>query len=344
VNWSGQDREDSVVGGLQFHTRAYIAGEIAGGGFNCVRLRGGVQLVVDNPPLAAKTVTAEPLLQGGATGMDAMDAVVAALDAAGLMIILDNHVSRNDWCCSTTDGNGLWYTSNYSEPVWADAWLAVAARYANVSGVVGADLRNELRSATVNGTYLTPTWGDGNPATDWAAAATRMGTALQSVAPHWLVFVEGLNYATDLTGAATHPIVLPVPNRLVYEAHNYVFDASYNVDYAVFSAALTAAWGYIVNGTDTLPPTPVWVGEIGTCHGNTTACVDGPVGLGLWWQQLHTYLVTNQLDWGYWAMDGTQSTGAGRTWGAEETYGILNMTWDGIANLPLLTSLISMLP
>jgi hypothetical protein len=101
VNWYGLDQMDFVVGGLQFHTLAFIAGEIASLGFNCVRLPWSVQLVVDNPPLAAKTVTAEPLLQGGKTGMDAFDATVAALDAAGLAIILDNHMSTGDWCCST---------------------------------------------------------------------------------------------------------------------------------------------------------------------------------------------------------------------------------------------------
>lgn len=343
ANWYGADQLDYVVGGLNFHSLAYIAGEIAALGFNCVRLPFGVQMVVDNPVLAAKTVTAEPAL-AGASALQAFDATVAALDAAGLMIILDNHVSRNDWCCSTSDGNGLWYTTEYNASVWRATWLAVAARYAGVAGVVGADLRNELRPAVVNGEALTPTWGDGNAATDWAAAATAMGAALAEVVPQWLIVVEGLNYATDLTGAAAHPIVLPQRNKLVYEAHNYVFDATFAQPYDTFAAALTAAWGYILNGTGALPPTPLWVGEIGTCHGNTTACVDGPVGLGLWWQYLHTYLAANALNWGYWAIDGTQSTGTGRTWGAEETYGILNMTWDGVANAPLLASLTSLLP
>jgi endoglucanase len=105
LNWYGLDQMDFVVGGLQFHTLAFIAGEIATMGFNCVRLPFSLQLVLSNPPLAAKAVTAEPLLQGK-NGLDAFDATVAALDAAGLMIILDNHMSTGDWCCSTSDGNG----------------------------------------------------------------------------------------------------------------------------------------------------------------------------------------------------------------------------------------------
>ena len=31
------------------------------------------------------------------------------------MVILDNHVSRADWCCSETDGNGFWYNADYPE-------------------------------------------------------------------------------------------------------------------------------------------------------------------------------------------------------------------------------------
>ena len=45
------------------------------------------------------------------------------------------------------------------------------------------------------------------------------------------------------------------------------------------------------------------------------------------------------FEWGYWALDGTESTGQGRTYGSEETFGILNMTWNGLANTNLLKDL-----
>lgn len=92
LNWYGLDQKDFVVGGLNFRSLADIAGDIAGWGFNCIRLPWSVQLVAQNPALDNRTVTAEPSLMGK-RGMDAFDATVAALDAAGLMIILDNHMS-----------------------------------------------------------------------------------------------------------------------------------------------------------------------------------------------------------------------------------------------------------
>lgn len=56
---------------------------------------------------------------------------------------------------------------------------------------------------------------------DWHAAAERCANILQSVNPDLLIFVEGLSYASDLTGVMKHPIQLTVPNHVVYEAHDY---------------------------------------------------------------------------------------------------------------------------
>lgn len=41
----------------------------------------------------------------------------------------------------------------------------------------------------------------------------------------------------------------------------------------------------------------------------------------------------------YWAIDGTQASGTGRTFGDEEVYGILNMKWDDAASTLLLQAL-----
>jgi endoglucanase len=50
--------------------------------------------------------------------MEVMVAVIAALAHAHIMVILDNHLSRADWFCSDTDGNGLWYNRDYPETQW----------------------------------------------------------------------------------------------------------------------------------------------------------------------------------------------------------------------------------
>lgn len=33
----------------------------------------------------------------------------------GLMVILNNHTSKSQWCCSHSDGDGLWFNNEYRE-------------------------------------------------------------------------------------------------------------------------------------------------------------------------------------------------------------------------------------
>src|SRR2546423_1082077 len=82
-------------------------------------------------------------------------------------------------------------------------------------------------------------------------------------------------------------------------------------------------------------PAPVWVGEFGPCH-TAASCVQDGTGQGLWFAMFRMYLYEADIDWGYWALNGTQATGTTRTFGAEETYGVLDTQWKGGA-LPQLT-------
>jgi endoglucanase len=42
--------------------------------------------------------------------MEIFDETVKALTKAGIMVILNNHTSKSQWCCTPWDGDGLWYT------------------------------------------------------------------------------------------------------------------------------------------------------------------------------------------------------------------------------------------
>eukprot|EP00879_Flechtneria_rotunda_P024680 GHRR01026182.1.p1 GENE.GHRR01026182.1~~GHRR01026182.1.p1 ORF type:complete len:193 (+),score=32.57 GHRR01026182.1:531-1109(+) len=66
------------------------------------------------------------------------------------MLILDNHSSDAMWCCGLGDGNGLWYTANWTEQQWLAGWQLMAHRYADVSAVVGVGLRNEPRPTFIS--------------------------------------------------------------------------------------------------------------------------------------------------------------------------------------------------
>ncbi|MHB1856456.1 MAG: glycoside hydrolase family 5 protein [Acidobacteriaceae bacterium] len=326
VNWYGAESTDFVVGGLQIASLQNIVQQIKSLGFNAVRLPWSNQLYESNPVVASYTLSANPTLQGQ-TALAILDQVVSALTGAGIMVILDNHNSTAEWCCGN-DGNTLWYNSNYPESSWIADWQGMAQRYQSNPLVIGVDLRNEPR--------INATWG-GSSTTDWHAAAERGGNAVLGVNSNLLIFVEGVNYALDLSGVSSLPIHLNVANRVVYEAHDYGFDYSALTGYSDYVSRITPRWGYLVTGSD---PQPIWIGEFGTCNTSSTCVSSSTAGAnGYWFGFLTTYIQTYSLDWSYWSINGTESTGTGRTYGAQETYGVLNSSWNGSALSALTTKL-----
>eukprot|EP01084_Bolivina_argentea_P098268 176616_1 len=246
VNWYGAEELDFVVGGMQWQKLSEIVSIIHKYGFNCVRFLWSLELVKTNPRISNATLLKQQPSFINKSAMYIFDQVVQALTNANVMIILDNHVSDSGWCCSSTDGNGLWYTDNYPASEWMNLWQQMAQRYVNNSYVVGVDLRNELREAKVNGKTLIPTWGTNMDATDWRKAAIEVTKLIQAKNPNLLIIVEGIYYAQDLTGVRNHPILdsdLLIGNKLLYEAHNYEWFQQDNSYYAL-ERSINVKWGF----------------------------------------------------------------------------------------------------
>ncbi len=332
-NWYGAESTDYVVEGLEAQPLNSIVATTKGLGFNAVRLLWSNQMVESNPVVANYALTANPNLQGE-HALTIFDTVVNALTSAGIMVILDNHMSNAGWCCSTTDNNELWYNSQYPQANWIADWQAMAARYQSNPGVIGADLRNEPRSPA--------TWG-GSASTDWHAAAQLGGNAVLTINPNLLIFVEGVSYAGDLSGVANLPVQLNVANQLVYEAHDYGFwySSSSLTSYSTYVNDITPKWGYLITGSN---PQPLWVGEFGTCNSADT-CVSSvnSADLGYWFSMFSSYVRDNNLDWSYWAVNGTTESGNGGGFGTIEGYGVLNTAWNGSALASLTSRLQSMM-
>jgi len=337
VNWYGGASKDYVVGGLHVATIDSIAQLTRQYGFNCVRIPWSLGLYEHNPVITNTTILAANLNLVGMRALDILDKVVNALAAQGLFVILDNHMSDPDWCCSNDDRNGLWYNTRYPYENWINDWKGLVARYVKQPAVVAVDLRNELRtSCDFPDGCRTPVWGGGNPNIDWHLAAQNAGNAIHSVNPTLLIIVEGLSYSANQKGVYNLPLTLNIPNRVVYEAHDYSFFHNPQVkSYDELRTVLGDNWGFILTQGKNFTA-PVWVGEFGTCH-NDPSCLSGPPGTGgFWFQSFITYLNQSDIDWSWWALDGTESTGTGRVWGREETYGVLNMAWNAPASEPLL--------
>lgn len=314
VNWFGFDQGEYVAGGLDHMPLEQLAKQIRSMGFNSVRLPWANQVVEENPVVPGYALTANPQLQGK-HALEIMDAVIDALAHEGLLVILDNHVSRADWCCNEKDGNGLWYNREYPETHWIEDWQILTQRYKAQTSVVAADLRNELRSGAQ--------WGGNDPALDWHAAAERGGNAILAKNPNLLIMVEGTKYSLDFAGAASQPVHLTVPNRLVYSPHNYGWSQPVPQSYEEFKQHLDKDWGWLHTGDHA---TPIWIGEIGICQ-NPSDCRQ----YGSWFSYLARYMQETGVSWSYWALNATQSSGAGRLYGNTETYGLLTTDYRNVA-------------
>jgi endoglucanase len=318
VNWYGFDQKEFVAGGLDHQPLGAIVKKIKAMGFNSVRLPWANETFEKNPVLADYAVKANPQFKGK-RALDVMDAVIGALAKARLMVILDNHMSRADWCCDEKDGNGLWANAEYPEERWLEDWKAIVLRYKDQPYVVGTDLRNELRSGAQ--------WGGADPALDWHAAAQRGGNAVLEANPKLLIMVESPSYSTDFRGAAEKPVILKIPGRLVYSPHAYASKDVQFQSYEEMKRALDSRAGFLLQQE---PGVPLWVGEFGTCQTLTNCGPDGTPN-GQWFLWFIQYLKEKNLSWCYWPLNGNQSGGESRKYDTVETYGLLSRDYKTIA-------------
>ena len=332
VNWYGFEELDYVPAGLEIAHVSEIAQAIAGLGFNSIRLPFSLEMAEQTGPVQEHVVAANPELMG-LTPLEVMDAVIDALAEDGLVVVLDNHSSEAVWYSQT---NGLWYTEDYSESDWIGAWERLADRYKSHPAVVGYDLRNELRGGA--------TWG-GPATTDWKAAASRAADAIFAIDDTKLIVVEAINYATDFTGHYWDPLELSVSNRLVLSPHDYSWFHGGVATYEQLAQELGSWWGFLIV-QDMAYTAPVWVGEFGTCNwaedcftGNTG---DGTVEdrfNGAWFAKFINYLAAGDIDWAYWAVNGTMARADDREYGALDWFGVLGPNWTEPSSQSLLNAL-----
>ncbi|MBI2954011.1 MAG: glycoside hydrolase family 5 protein [Chloroflexi bacterium] len=291
INWFGLETAAFAPRGLVKRNWKDILNEIARNGYNTIRLPFSNEALEPRPFQRAINYDLNPDLWGLST-LELMDRIIEGAGARGLRIILDRHRPTSN------EQSPLWYSQAVSEQRWIDDWTMLALRYLGDDTVVAVDLHNEPHGDA--------TWGTGDPYTDWRLAAQRAGDAVLAVNPYLLIFVQGIaDYEGDffwwgaqLRPAARFPVVLSVPNRLVYSPRDYgpeVYDQAYFHD-PTFPANLRgiwdSRWGYLhAEGT-----APVVLGEF-----------DGPsLGddiSGIWQRTLLRYLFANRIGFVVWPLD-----------------------------------------
>ncbi|ALG73945.1 endoglucanase [Azospirillum thiophilum] len=288
VNWFGGEGYNYVPSGLWADSYQNHVDSMKELGFNVIRLTWSDDMFESDAVTNGIDYSKNPDLKG-LTRLEVYDKVIDYAGKTGMKVILDHH--RNDGGAGTNE-HGLWYTDKNPESTVIDHWQTLAKRYAGNDAVIGADLHNEPS--------VSATWGDGNQATDWAAAAERIGNAIQSVNKDWLMLVEGTEWSSTLAGVKDNPVEFDVPNKLVYSPHAYgqsVFDFSWLQD-ANFPNNLPAQydsmWGYIYKNNIA----PVLLGEFG---GHMTSSAEQS-----WGNALIKYMN------GDWNLDGTSDIAAGQ--------------------------------
>lgn len=239
LNWFGFETDTLAPHGLWARNWKEQLDQMQALGVNALRvplcpeaIHGGVVKGVDttlNPDLAGKN------------SAEVLDLFVAELDRRQMYVLLDHH--RPD----CTGQSELWYTRSYSESAWIKDLTTLAERYRDVRHVLGVDLKNEP--------YGKVSWGTGNAATDWNAAAERAAREVLKLAPHWLIFVEGIEknpkcssegphfWGENLEPFACTPLDIP-PDRLVLAPHTYGPDVHPQpfFDDPTFPANMPAIW------------------------------------------------------------------------------------------------------
>lgn len=299
VNWFGLETTLMVPHGLLVRDYRDMLQQIAGLGFNTVRIPFSLAAVeASTPPYLGISFEGGSNAElEGKTPLEIMDAVIEEADRLGLMVILDNH--------SQSPGGytyDLWFGQDgYTEADWVATWEMLARRYVDNLNVVAFDLKNEPHGRA--------TWGDGG-VTDWKRAAELAGNAILAVAPQKLIVVSGIEgpveggqivdkhwWGGNLEGVRNHPVRLSKANRVVYTVHEYgpeVYPQPWFND-PNMTEILAHRWANGFGFIHEEGIAPVLVGEFGAIS------FDPGTVPGKWMHQFVEYLAATGINWTYWS-------------------------------------------
>lgn len=260
INWFGAETDVYVSHGLWARGYKAIIDQIKAMGFNSVRLPFSGDLLTAGRGVASGVINYDlnPTLVGK-TALEVLSAIIAYCAEKEIYVILDHHRRTAG---SGADGSPV--SDTYPLATWIANWKALAQQFVDNEYVLGADLHNEPYSLSW------PVWAD---------YAEQCGNAIHQVAPHWLIFIEGVGsfngesywWGGQLAGVASRPVKLNQANRVVYSPHEYGQSVGQQSWLAYDGEALPtnwpmnlyevwrSHWGFIVeNGI-----APVWIGEFG---------------------------------------------------------------------------------
>lgn len=231
--------------GLQYQSIESIVSMIKSLGMNVVRLTYAIEMVDDIFSNKDSTLSAaldnalgsvngsivlqqilshNPSFTASTTRLEVYDAVTAECYKQQLLVHLDNHVSKGEWCCSTGDGNAWFGSEFFNVENWRRGNAFMANHAKSWPAYVSQGLRNELRDP--NNTALNYGWES------WYQNVIPTADAVNAANPDPLIFYSGLHFDTDLANVTAGIPLTPdgsvfdisdfcYADKIVFELHNY---------------------------------------------------------------------------------------------------------------------------
>jgi endoglucanase len=327
INWFGMETDNKTFHGL-WANRSWQShiDQMAQLGYNTIRIPFSNDALRPDAQATSINTASNPDLIG-LSPLEILDRVINYAGTKGMRVILDRHRP------TAAGQSALWYTASVSEATMISDWQLLARRYAGNTTVIGADLHNEPHAEGTDPNGTGSGWGQGGDARDWRLAAERVGNAILSVQPNWLIFVEGVScpsggnanawddipdepcgwWGGNLSKARDFPVRLSVANRLVYSPHDYAISVFHQdwFDDPTYPANLPGIWdsfwGYLYKENIA----PIMLGEFGST-------LQDPKDR-TWLTELMRYLGTgvNGMSFTYWSWNPNSG----------DTGGILNDDW-----------------
>ena len=210
INWLGFDSQNFCLIGLNKRPYKAIIDQMKSLGFNAFRIPySNEMLSINNDTFGKRFINyaMNPDLIG-LTPLQTLDRFIEYCNVVNMKVILDRHACMKNGYYS----ENRWYIPKlYPEQRVIADFQMLARRYINLPALIGFDLWNEPKGTS--------------PWNEWAKGASRLGNAILQVNPNLLIIVEGngVNYwwGGNLQGAAQYPVVLSLPQQLVYSVHDY---------------------------------------------------------------------------------------------------------------------------
>jgi hypothetical protein len=174
------------------------------------------QILKNNPSFTANT-----------TRLQIFDEIARECNAQEILVHLDNHQSKGEWCCNAGDGNAWFGDTKFDTSNWKRGLAYMATHAKAWPAFVSTSLRNELRDP-----------GEASPVkskygwADWYTNVVAAADGIHAANPEPLIFFSGLNFDTDLSNVtAGKPLNsqgqsfriqdFEYADKIVFELHNY---------------------------------------------------------------------------------------------------------------------------